>query len=269
MSGIDIATGFTAEFNWRFAADFSLEPPGKVELRLRLATEEDVETLEKLSDDAASLDEGSLHGFQKACRPTGHALSLLRRAKMYTENDFFTCVVAEYAGDNPCIPPGTVLGYSVWGWVEYIEDDEGGLTVWMGMVPRVMEFWDRYLPDCKKPNENPAYRPRILHHRLLPDPTKKRSRMRSKQPQLWVLHDMEWDKSLEGWRIDAELIGWGCRVADVEKIWLCVFRWPLLRSDEFLVQGFNDHEILPDYKLVDLNGAERSLKMVKLRRRPQ
>ncbi|KAL2169413.1 hypothetical protein VTG60DRAFT_6042 [Thermothelomyces hinnuleus] len=269
MSGIDAVTGSAAEFDWQYAADFSMESPGHLELHFRLATEEDVETLEKMSDDSAALDEGSLHGFQKACRPTGHLLALLRRAKMYTENNFFTCVIAEYIGDNPCIPRGTVVGYSIWGWVEYIEDDEGGLTVRMGMLPRVLDLWDKHLPDCKKPNENTRYRPRVLQHRVMPDPTKKGSRMRSKQPQLWALHDMEWDKSLEEWRIEAELISWGCRIADEEKIWLCVFRWPLLRSDEFLVQGFDDHEILPDYKLTDLDGVEQSLSMVKLRRKPQ
>lgn len=92
--------------------------------------------------------------------------------------------------------------------------------------------------------------------------------MRSKQPQLWALHDMEWDRRLASWRVEERLISWGCRIADEEKIWLCVFRWPLLRSDEFLVQGFDDHEILPDYKLVDSDGVEQSLSMVKLRRQP-
>ncbi|KAL2198411.1 hypothetical protein P885DRAFT_58976 [Corynascus similis CBS 632.67] len=266
-----LETGFEIEEDYGNRDDYDIPLPPVPRLQFRLAMERDLDVLEKMSDEAAKLDPDSYRGFQKQCRPTGYLLALLRTTKLYTENNFFTCVVAECAtDDHPLIPQGTILGYSVWGWVEYLEDDEGGVTVRMGMLPRVFELWDKYLPDCVRPSEYPYYRPRVVQHRVMPESGLRGRRMRSKQPHYWALHDVEWDRRFGSeCDIEGQLIRWGCRVADEEQLWLCVLRWPLHRSGEFMVQGFADCEMLPDYLLVDLCGVEQSLRMIRMRREPQ
>jgi hypothetical protein len=114
-------------------------------IKFRLATEADDELLQDLTQDAVKAADGSLHGHQLACLPEEYWEEFDRRLDMIMEHSFFTCVVAEFVGQGFRIPDGTILGYTLWGWVEYTEDADGGTMVRMGMLPRVIELWHKYL----------------------------------------------------------------------------------------------------------------------------
>ncbi|KAK4039368.1 hypothetical protein C8A01DRAFT_36666 [Parachaetomium inaequale] len=254
--------------------DVNLPPTFSHNLKFRLAVEEDREALEEISMYAVTPSDGSIHGHQLACVPEEYWDEFPRRMEMITKNDFFTCVVAEFVGQGFRIPDGTILGYTVWGWAEYTKDDDGGTTVKMGMLPRVFELWDKYLADSKKPTDDHEYRPRVVQRRVPPRPEhegRRRTRVgRRREHCMWILQDMEWDCRLHPRDIEQHLIGWGCNIADRERIRLAV-TWPWENTDEFERQGFDvrDYDDHSNYRVRDMYGFVQFLEMVKMRRRPR
>jgi hypothetical protein len=123
------------------AADTATDRP---QLEFRLAVKQDLERLTALTKAAVTPDGRCDLGFQLLHTPDKYEERLPKLMKKFTTNTCYTCIVAE-ATDEKGVK--SIVGYAVWGWVEYDKDaNNGNGAVKGGVLPKVKAIWDKYLP---------------------------------------------------------------------------------------------------------------------------
>jgi hypothetical protein len=114
-------------------------------LQFRLAVEQDLDELTEVTEAAVTPDEKCDLGFQLLHTPDEYRERLPKLMKTFAKNHCCTCIVAE-ATDQQGVK--SIAGYAVWSWVEYDKNaNNGNGAVKGGMLPRVREIWDKYLPS--------------------------------------------------------------------------------------------------------------------------
>lgn len=106
-------------------------------LNFRLAADEDLQRLLDITISGVKANDDSYYGHQLYCSPDKYCAVLPARLKMYSRNDFFTCVVAEIT-----LEEGTkvVVGFMVLGWFENCRHEDGTWTLKTGVLPRVVDL---------------------------------------------------------------------------------------------------------------------------------
>lgn len=119
-------------------------------LEFRLALKQDLDELTEVTNAAVTPDDRCGLGLQLLHTPDKYRERLPKLMKAFTKNNCYTCIVAEATDGKGA---KSILGYAVWGWVEYDRHaNNGNGVVQGGILPRVRAIWDKYLPGEKTRN---------------------------------------------------------------------------------------------------------------------